>query len=353
MDELFPDIPQTSKPGKCVDMFSDEAFELLKNAKTTLEGLDKTDEVDKILEIFGFKNEGGAVKLKDKTGNLQPIQNFKNACELDGNVGVGLDTETIKKILEKMEKLERTDETKQTELKEYIAKLKKAGVLVDTREPQYKEPIGLVSEKTNKADLLSNKMAILDVSYEKGLIETFLTFRSDTYNKIPPTTKLRYKGKIQNARDVYAELAFSELKTYEDFNDIKEDDELIGKLSEYYRMNFYLIKKDAVNDTYSNRFSGQPVHYIFYDGKKYHPIRFMDRVELKKPTALGGAIDGYPMGSHVITYTDGPTGAGPPPPIEELPEGPLPPPPAGGRHHTPKAPMRRQTRRNQVYTNYK
>jgi hypothetical protein len=133
-------------------------------------------------------------------------------------------------------------------------------------------------------------------------------------------------------------------------------------------MNFYLIKKDAVNDTYSNRFPGQPVHYIFYDGKKYHPIRFMDRVELKKPTALGGAIDGYPMGSHVITYTDGPTGnpppptdgptgAGPPPPIDELPEGtvlpPLPPPPAGGRHHTPKAPMRRKTRRNQVYTNYK
>ena len=223
-----------------------------------------------------------SVHLRDKTGLFQSIQVFKDACEIDGNVGHGKVYFTrIGDILNKIETLEKTQNEPENELDKLIVKLTEEKRISRGR-PDQAQAVGKLGEHGFYNGL--ENWAIVRVEKQDRLLnfmEAFLTLRSPLFRSITYDDSIVFKGKSQNTRNVYARLAFDELMKRASFDGKKIDSkpeiadwERIGL---EFNMNFVIFKQEKVPSADISisaiRTQGRQ-YYIFQDSSgKFYPVR--------------------------------------------------------------------------------
>ena len=250
--------------------------------------------------------------------SVEPLVNFRNACELDGNVGRGsAETSRILDILDRLASMEISPKEESNPLLTMIKKLEEKKKIDLTRRDQA-EPQSSLAQHGFTVGI--GNWAIVKVTDEKKLnfVETFLTFRSSKFRSIPYNDTTVYGGKTVNTREIYAKLALAEIEKMPSFES-RTDDEKKGfpddsdwqRLSDDFNLNFVIYKDNkgtGVVDRSAAARPNAPVYNVFKaKNGKYYPIR-MNAGPVAAPGLpagvvgpnftqfnrgiLGGAIDG-------------------------------------------------------------
>ncbi|NDB86206.1 MAG: hypothetical protein EB127_26445, partial [Alphaproteobacteria bacterium] len=254
--------------------------------------------------------------------SLEPISEFRNACELDGNVGSGKEeADRIIMILDKLRDMEIEIKEKPNPLLTFIDKLTKANKVNAARADQG-EVISVLSEK-GFIPAFQNRSIIKVATQDRKLnfIQTFLTFRSSLFRSIPYNDTVVYNGKTMNTREVYSNLVFVEIEKMPSFDvrtqaekDAFPNDEDWRRLSTDFNLNFTIYYDNngigAVNFIANTRLGVSPFSIFKEKNGRYFPIRFepgpvgAPTMPRGQPGAqvttfnrgiLGGAIDGIRM----------------------------------------------------------
>jgi hypothetical protein len=250
--------------------------------------------------------------------SVEPLVNFRNACETDGNVGRGsAETSRILDILDRLASMEISPKEESNPLLTMIKKLEEKKKIDLTRRDQA-EPQSSLAQHGFTVGI--GNWAIMKVTDEKKLnfVETFLTFRSSKFRSIPYNDTTVYGGKTVNTREIYAKLALAEIEKMPSFES-RTDDEKKGfpddsdwqRLSDDFNLNFVIYKDNkgtGVVDRSAAARPNAPVYNVFKaKNGKYYPIR-MNAGPVAAPGLpagvggpnftqfnrgiLGGAIDG-------------------------------------------------------------
>ena len=249
---------------------------------------------------------------------VEPLINFRDACETDGNVGQGSEqTSRILDILDRLASMEISPKEESNPLLTMIKKLEEKKKIDLTRRDQA-EPQSSLAQHGFTVGI--GNWAIVKVTDEKKLnfVETFLTFRSSKFRSIPYNDTTVYGGKTVNTREIYAKLALAEIEKMPSFES-RTDDEKKGfpddsdwqRLSDDFNLNFVIYKDNkgtGVVDRSAAARPNAPVYNVFKaKNGKYYPIR-MNAGPVAAPGLpagvggpnftqfnrgiLGGAIDG-------------------------------------------------------------
>jgi hypothetical protein len=264
------------------------------------------------LESARLANDGS------RASDIEPLVNFRNACETDGNVGRGsAETSRILDILDRLASMEISPKEESNPLLTMIKKLEEKKKIDLTRRDQA-QPQSSLAQHGFTAGI--GNWAIVKVTDEKKLnfVETFLTFRSSKFRSIPYNDTTVYGGKTVNTREIYAKLALAEIEKMPSFES-RTDDEKKGfpddsdwqRLSDDFNLNFVIYKDNkgtGIVDRSAAARPNAPVYNVFKaKNGKYYPIR-MNAGPVAAPGLpagvggpnftqfnrgiLGGAIDG-------------------------------------------------------------
>ena len=254
-----------------------------------------------------------------RQNSLEPISEFRNACEIDGNVGSGKEeADRIIMFLDMLRDMEIEIKEKPNPLLTFIDKLTKANK-VNARRADQAEVISVLSEKGFIA-AFQNRSIIKVATQDRKLnfIQTFLTFRSSLFRSIPYNDTVVYNGKTMNTREVYSNLVFVEIEKMPSFDvrtqaekDAFPSDEDWRRLSTDFNLNFTIYYDNngvgATNFIANTRLGVSPFSVFKEKNGRYFPIRF-EAGAVGAPTIprgapggpvttfnrgiLGGAIDG-------------------------------------------------------------
>lgn len=229
-----------------------------------------------------------------------PIDSFKDACELDGNVGHGqAESDRILAILAQLETIEPVSAAPTDPLLKAIEKMEKKKSIDLTRADQA-QGISMLGIR-GFPDGVSNWtiMKVVDTKGKEDLnfIQTFLTFRSSKFRSIQYGDTTEYNGKTWNSRELYAKLFVDHLMQMPSFEsrDKKSfpDDADWLKLSTDYHINFVVYKEGATRGTVDISAAvriGAPVYHVFKSiNNRYYPIQIQ---------AAAPAIPGAPRGAN-------------------------------------------------------
>jgi hypothetical protein len=249
---------------------------------------------------------------------IEPLVNFRNACETDGNVGRGSEeTSRILDILDKLASMEISTKEESNPLLTMIKKLEEKKKIDTTRRDQA-EPQSSLAQHGFAMGI--GGWAIMKVTDDKKLnfVQTFLTFRSSKFRSIPYNDTTVYGGKTVNTREIYAKLALAEIEKMPSFESRTKDDKEAfpsdddwQKLSDDFHLNFVIYRDNrgtGIADMSAAQRPNAPVYNVFKaKNGRYYPIR-MNAGPLAAPAnppgvvgpqfplfnrgILGGAIDG-------------------------------------------------------------
>jgi hypothetical protein len=257
--------------------------------------------------------------------SIVPISDFKEACELDANIGKGkANIAKINEILEKVEQMDIGSTVGKTPFEVLVAKLEANQNINMTRQDQA-QPIDILGHKgfnnTRFADAVIMKVVSVKEKKDLNFLQAFLTLRSSKFRTIPYNDSIVYKGRTENTREVYAKVFMEELEKTSYFEARRDteiasfpSDEDWGRLAGAYNLNIILFKEpptsrgNGIADiTYTNR-AGAPTYYIFKAANgRYFPVRFQAvaaavippvpgrnrrDVAAVLPPILGGSLDG-------------------------------------------------------------
>jgi hypothetical protein len=266
-----------------------------------------------------------AARLADNGSRMttvEPLSNFRDACETDGNVGQGSEqTNRILDILDELAKIEISPKQDVNPLLKFIKKLEDMKKIDITRPDQAEPQSSLKRHGFN--DGIGNWaiMNVIDNKKDLNFIQTFLTFRSSKFRSIPYNDTTVYRGKTVNTREVYANLALEEIEKMPSFQDRDTDekknfpsDSDWQKLSDDFHLNFVIYSDNrgvGVADRSMATRPNAPVYNVFKaKNGRYYPIRMnagsviapynppgaagptFVRANRDIPSFLGGAIDG-------------------------------------------------------------
>jgi hypothetical protein len=264
------------------------------------------------LEAGRLQPDGTRVK------SIEPLVNFRDACETDGNVGQGSEqTSRILDILDRIASMEISPKQESNPLLTMIKKLEEKKK-IDLTRPDQAEPQSSLAQHgfPNGVD----NWAVMKVADEPKLnfVQTFLTFRSSKFRSIPYNDTTVYGGKTVNTRELYSKLALAEIEKMPSFDSRSKDDKESfpsdadwGRLSDDFHLNFVIYKDNkgtGVTDRSHATRPNAPVYNVFKaKNDRYYPIK-MNAGPVAAPGQppgvngpqfaqfnrgiLGGAIDG-------------------------------------------------------------
>jgi hypothetical protein len=232
----------------------------------------------------------------------KPISVFKDACEIDGNVGRGPEESTqILRLLDMISNIDIESETPKSELLTLVEKLEKDGK-VNIRRPDQSRVDNTLATK-GFIDLPNwTIMKVSDDPGDNDFVMTFLMLRSGKFKSIPYDERTTYNGKTSNARKVYARLAKAEILKLPEFKghsgDFKEED--WGKISDAFNIGIVIFKKierRAVAVIKYDDKVGVPTFYVYMDAdNNFSPVRLQPfggprvGVPAMEPGAAGPAV---------------------------------------------------------------
>jgi hypothetical protein len=265
-----------------------------------------------------FLEAGRLADDGSRRSTIEPLINFRNACETDGNVGQGSQqTSRILDILDKLASMEITIKEEANPLLTMISKLEEKGKIDITRRDQ-SEPQSSLAQHGFTAGI--GNWAVMKVADDPKLnfVQTFLTFRSSKFRSIPYNDTTVYGGKTVNTREVYAKLALAEIEKMPSFESRTKDDKESfpydadwQRLSDDFHLNFVIYRDNRGTGIVDRSAAGRPnapVYNVFKaKNGRYYPIR-MNAGRLAAPGLpagvggprfaqfnrgiMGGAIDG-------------------------------------------------------------
>lgn len=252
------------------------------------------------------------------TKRVLPIDSFKDACEIDGNVGHGqAESDRILAILTQLETIEPVSAAPTDPLLKAIEKMEKKKS-IDLRRPDQAQGISTLGIRGFPNGV--NAWTIMKVVETKGkedlnFIQTFLTFRSSKFRSIQYGDTTEYNGKTWNSRELYAKLFIDHLMQMPSFESrdrksFPTDSDWL-KLSTDYHVNFILFKEGETRGTVDVSAAtrvGAPVYNVFKSiNGRYYPILMQAdapaipaaprganpaAVEMVNRGIFGGAVDG-------------------------------------------------------------
>jgi len=251
--------------------------------------------------------------------SLEPISEFRNACEIDGNVGSGREeADRIIAILDKLRDMEIEIKDKPVALLTFIDKLTKANK-INSRRPDQGEATSVLSEK-GFVPAFANHTIIKVATQDRKLnfVQTFLTFRSSLFRSIPYNDTVVHNGKTMNTREVYSNLVLDEIEKMPSFDvrttaekDAFPSDADWARLSTDFNLNFTIYYDNngvgATDLSAANRPNTGSFIVFKEKNNRYFPVRFEPAIvgapgiPAGQPGApvttfnrgiLGGAIDG-------------------------------------------------------------
>jgi hypothetical protein len=251
--------------------------------------------------------------------SLEPISEFRNACEIDGNVGSGREeADRIIAILDKLRDMEIEIKDKPVALLTFIDKLTKANK-INSRRPDQGEATSVLSEK-GFVTAFANHAIIKVATQDRKLnfVQTFLTFRSSLFRSIPYNDTVVHNGKTRNTREVYSDLVLDEIEKMPSFDvrttaekDAFPSDADWARLSTDFNLNFTIYYDNngvgATDLSAANRPNTGSFIVFKEKNNRYFPVRFEPAnvgapgIPAGQPGApvttfnrgiLGGAIDG-------------------------------------------------------------
>jgi len=249
--------------------------------------------------------------VSGRRSSLEPISEFRNACEIDGNVGSGKEeADRIIVILDKLRDMEIEIKEKPSALLNLIDKLTKDNKINMTR-PDQAEPISALNQKGFGAPIdswLIMKVATQDKKL--NFIQTFLTFRSSLFRTIPYDDTVVSNGKTTNTREVYSNLVFDEIQKMPSFDVRTEADKTSFpsdadwvRLSNDFNLNFVIYSDENGIGRTDMRAANRPntsAYHIFKEKNgRYFPIRMNPG-----PVVAPGLPAGRP-GSQFTTFNRG------------------------------------------------
>jgi hypothetical protein len=250
---------------------------------------------------------------------IEPLSNFRDACETDGNVGQGSEqTDRILDILDELAKIEISPKQDVNPLLKFIKKLEDMKKIDITRRDQAEPQSSLKRHGFNNGIGDWAIMNVIDDKKDLNFVQTFLTFRSSKFRSIPYNDTTIYRGKTVNTREVYAILALEEIEKMPSFQDRTADekkdfpsDSDWQKLSDDFHLNFLIYRDNRGNGIVDRSMATRPnapVYNVFKaKNGRYYPIRMnagrvfapINPGGIAGPTfiranrgILGGAIDG-------------------------------------------------------------
>lgn len=239
------------------------------------------------------------VYLKTTDAGHKPIQTFINACELDGNVGYGEESaQNVIKILQVVEGLKIDKPVATSPLLELIAKLKERGI-ANLDKPDQGVAIGTLASKQFRM-VIGNWtiMKVNDDNKKINFLETFLTLRNSLFRSIPYSQNFVYKGESRPVREIYAELAYDEIKKEPAFRADRPkdsnfpDDSDWNRISQAYDINIVIYHEVKNGAPWADIRSAtgrhaSTVYHVFkaVDGM-YYPVRMQE---------LAGVVNTAPL----------------------------------------------------------
>jgi hypothetical protein len=248
---------------------------------------------------------------------LIPIDDVKKACELDGNVGQGMEqTDRTLKILAVLKGLTEPTKEERNPLTEFVEFLKTKRIIDDRGQLQDKSrPFTTLSTRGFNSPGIE-RWRLMEVSKKDkktNTVQTFLTLHSAYFRSVGYDESTIYKGKREaDIRKKYTELAMDLLK--KEYNIEADDKDFWKKIADEFDMNFTIYKLvdgRGVADQELDTRPGVAMYNIYKtsDGF-YYPIAMtnaeFDRAQpvniggpalgLRLPQGVfGGAIDGVEM----------------------------------------------------------
>jgi hypothetical protein len=259
----------------------------------------KKERADKLRIIADANPFVPGVYLKSLDAGHKPIQAFIDACELDGNVGYGEESaQNVIKILQVVEGLKLDKPAATSPLLDFIAKLKERGI-ANLGNPDQGVAIGTLASKQFRLPIGNwTIMKVNDDNKKINFLETFLTLRNSLFRSISYSQKFVYKGESRPVREIYAELAYEEIKKEPAFRAERQkdsnfpDDSDWVRISQAYDINiiiYHEVKNGAPwadRTTATGRY-GSSVYHVFkaVDGM-YYPVRMQ---------AIAGVVNTAPL----------------------------------------------------------
>jgi hypothetical protein len=216
------------------------------------------------------------------------LEQVRNSCEIDGNVGSGKDIyDRMIKILDEIGKMDKEETVLDNPLLKLIDRLEQDGK-IDLSRPDQAKAIDFLGNKGFTQ--LNSQWSIISVEQkDKALnfVQTFLTLRNARFRSIPYEDTISYDGKRQNTRKVFAKLALDEMFKGASFESRSAEekrsfpsDEDWGRISVDFNNNFIIYNEQGrttrptVDSTVAGRRVGAVGYNVFRDvNGLYFPIR--------------------------------------------------------------------------------
>uniref|UniRef100_A0A6C0F717 Protein kinase domain-containing protein n=1 Tax=viral metagenome TaxID=1070528 RepID=A0A6C0F717_9ZZZZ len=214
---------------------------------------------------------------------ILPISDFKDACELDGNVGHGqAESDRILAILTQLETIEPVSAAPTDPLLKAIEKMEKKKSIDLSRRDQAQgiSTLGIRGFPNGVGNWTIMKVVDTKGKEDLNFIQTFLTFRSSKFRSIQYGDTTEYNGKTWNSRELYAKLFIDHLMQMPSFESrdrksFPTDSDWL-KLSTDYHVNFILFKEGETRGTVDISAAsrvGAPVYNVFKSiNGRYYPI---------------------------------------------------------------------------------
>ncbi|NDB85974.1 MAG: hypothetical protein EB127_25230, partial [Alphaproteobacteria bacterium] len=220
-------------------------------------------------------------------GSIVSIKEFKNACELDGNVGHGqAESDRILQILTQLENIEPVPKATTDPLLKLIENMEKRRTILVDRGDQSRAISTLIIRGFPEFDgFVIKKVEDSKDKKDINFVQTFLTFRSSKFRSIQYTDTTEYNGKTWNSRELYASLFIDHLFKMPSFEsrskkDFPDDSDWL-KVSTDFNLNFVIFKEGAISgeaDYSAAHRTGAPVFHVFKSiSGRYYPILIQER----------------------------------------------------------------------------
>ena len=229
-----------------------------------------------------------------RDGPIVSIKEFKNACELDGNVGHGqAESDRILEILTQLENIEPVPKATADPLLKLIENMEKRRTILLDRGDQSRAISTLKIRGFPEFD----GFVIKKVEDKKDInfVQTFLTFRSSKFRSIQYNDATEYNGKTWNSRELYASLFIDHLFKMPSFETRKretfpEDSDWL-RVSTDFNLNFIIFKEGAVRGEFDYSAAHRTDALVFHVFKsisgRYYPILIQEH-----EPAIPGILDG-------------------------------------------------------------
>jgi hypothetical protein len=182
--------------------------------------------ISDIIYLRDIKFEYGNF-MKTKSG-IETVKKIFDACEVDGNVGLGFfANKTLKETLEKLKDFGQ-EKTKKTGLDLFIDIETKSGKINPARTPvrDIIKTLGDIGfSPMNDYEVFS----ICKTSEKYSIIYAFLECKSKKFSSIPYDSQSIFNGVRRKSREIFVELFAEELKKTTPFRSVNKDDQPILK----------------------------------------------------------------------------------------------------------------------------